>query len=95
MPIYHSTKKRLKAFKLVLISALAEPIGAIMSFLLFKNIYTEVFISYILVVVAGLMISLIVNEIIKEINKYREYKVSNLVSFIVGVIFILTNLCMF
>ena len=55
IPIYYSTKNKIKAFKLVLISAIAEPIGAVVSYLLFKNIYTEVFLSYLMIVIAGLM----------------------------------------
>lgn len=95
MPIYHSTKNRFKAFKLVLASAIAEPLGAIISYLLFKNIYTETFISYILIIVGGLMISLIINEIIPQIKKYNKYFILNIISFIIGVVFILINLYMF
>lgn len=95
VPIYYSTKNALKAFKLVLISALSEPVGAIISYLLFRNMYTESFISYVLIIVSGLMISLIVNEIIPEIKRNRGYIISKLISFIVGVSFILANIYLF
>lgn len=95
VPIYYSTKNALKAFKLVLISALSEPAGALISYLLFRNMYTESFISYVLIIVSGLMISLIVNEIIPEIKRNRGYIISKLISFIVGVCFILANIYLF
>lgn len=95
VPIYYSTKNRLKAFKLVLISALSEPIGAVISYLLFKNMYTETFIGYVLIIVSGLMISLIINEIIPEIRKNKGFLLYKIVGFIVGVLFILANLYLF
>lgn len=61
VPIYYSTKNRFKAFKFVLVSSIAEPIGAVVSYIIFNNIYTEVFISYLMIVIVGLMLSLIIN----------------------------------
>lgn len=95
VPIYYSTKNRIKAFKLVLISALSEPIGAIISYLIFKNIYTEAFISYVLIIVSGLMISLIINEIVPQIRENRGNYIGKFISFIIGIFFILVNLYLF
>lgn len=95
VPIYYATKNRLKAFSMVLFSALAEPIGAVISYLLFRNIYTEVFISYILLMVGGLMISLIINEIFPKLKDYKRYIKSNILFFIIGSLFILINLYLF
>ena len=95
VPIYYSTKNKIKAFKLVLFSGIAEPMGAIISYLLFKNIYTDVFIGYLMIIIAGLMLSLIINEIIPEIRKYSVYKWYNVLFIMIGGVFILINLFLF
>lgn len=91
IPIYYSTKKASRALILVLISAFSEVFGAFLSYILFNNIYTDLIISYILIIVSGLMISLIINEIIVELKKY-DYKLTKIISIIVGVLFIIINL---
>lgn len=95
IPIYYSTKKRVKAFKLVFISSILEPLGALLSYILFKNIYTDVFLSYLMLSIAGLMLSLIIHEIYPEIRKYWAYKRGMLLLFIFGVVFIVINLFIF
>ncbi len=93
VPIYYSTYSLKKAFKTTLISGLSEPIGALLAyFFLYKYFNTEI-LSIILIFVAGIMISLAINEIIKEAikhsygkNKYIYY------GLLIGIIFFIISI---
>ena len=74
VPIYYATHNKKEAILKSFISGLAEPLGAILAFLLFKNFITDTFISIILLLVAGIMITISIEEIYPEIKKYREAK---------------------
>lgn len=90
VPIYYSTGSKKEAIKKAFISGLAEPLGAILAFLLFKNFITDTFISIILLLVAGIMITISIEEIYPEVRKYKEYKLFYLGMF-VGVVLLLIN----
>jgi len=69
VPIYHATKSKKKAFKMTLIAGLAEPIGAILAWLLLSRFIGETFISITMLFVAGIMISIAINDIFEEAKK--------------------------
>lgn len=74
IPIYYSTKSKIKAFKATLISGLSEPLGALLAFIFFKNYVNDLMISFILIIVAGIMISLSIQEMLPASLKYNENK---------------------
>lgn len=74
IPIYYATKSRGKALKMTVISSLAEPIGAILTYIFLKNIINEFTIAIILILVAGIMITLSIHELLPEAKKYNEEK---------------------
>ncbi len=74
VPIYYSKESRGRAFFYTLISSLSEPIGALLSFIFLKRYINDILISFILIFVSGLMISLSYNDIYKEIKKYNKNK---------------------
>ncbi len=71
IPLYYSTKNKLKTLKYLTISALSEIIGAIIASIFFKNQETT-FISYISLIIAGIMIFLALFEQIPIITKIKE-----------------------
>ena len=84
LPIYYSKKSRGSAIIMTSISALAEPLGALLSYIFLRGYMNELLLSFILIFVAGLMISLSINEIYIELYKYNiKYKKIGL---IIGVI---------
>ena len=85
IPIFYSTQSRGKALKYTFISGIAEPIGAVLSFLFLKKCINNILISFILIFVSGLMISLSINEINKEIKSYNLYKY-NILGYLIGII---------
>lgn len=72
VPIYYSTKSKMRAIKTTLISGLSEPLGALITYLfLYKYITTDL-LHIIFILVAGIMITLAINDILKESIKYSE-----------------------
>ncbi len=90
VPIYYATKSKKEAIKKTLISGFAEPLGAILAFVLFKNFITNEFISIILLLVAGIMIAISIEEIFPETLKYKENK-SIIKGLLLGIVLILVN----
>ena len=90
VPIYYGTKSKIKAFTNTLISGLSEPLGALLAYLFLYKYMSNLLISLILLFVAGIMISISLNDILEEANKYS--KKSLLIGFILALfIFIITN----
>lgn len=79
---------------LTLVSGLAEPLGAFVSYILLKNYINDVTISLVLILVAGIMMSLSIDEMIPEVNKYNN-KVISIIGMILGLVLVLINLYLF
>ena len=63
----------IQAIFITLLSGLSEPVGALLAYFILKDFINEVFLSIVLVFVSGLMISLALNDILKEIMKYNKF----------------------
>lgn len=72
IPLYYSGKGKKNAIKYTLISGLAEPIGAILSYIFLKDYINDTLLSFILMFTGGLMIGLSISEILKEVIKYKK-----------------------
>ncbi len=90
VPIYYSTGDKKKGVKYSFISGLAEPLGAILTFLLLKQFINDVTISYVLLIVAGIMITLSINELFPEALKYKKNK-QVYIGLICGIILVIIN----
>lgn len=64
IPIYSSTNSKLKAFKYTFLSALAEPLGAIITFLFLQPFINELLLGIVFAIVCGVMIYIAFNELI-------------------------------
>ena len=71
VPIYYSTKSKSKAILHTFLSGFAEPLGALLAFLFLKNYINDIMISIILLFVAGLMITLSINEMLPKALSYK------------------------
>ena len=93
VPIYYSTKSWNRAVKTSLISGLSEPLGAILAyFFLYKYITTDI-LNIIFILVAGIMISLAINEILKESIKYSEKNNKYIyIGMFIGIVFFIISL---
>lgn len=90
VPIYYATGSRKKAIKSTLISGLSEPLGAILAYVFLKRFVSELMISIVLIVVAGLMITLSIQEMLPRALKYKENKWIYL-GLIIGTILVIVN----
>lgn len=94
VPIIYSTKSFKKAFTATLISGLSEPIGAIVAFIFLRKYITIIKISIILLVVAGLMITLAIESIIPKASEYHHQK-ELYIGFSLGIVIVLINILFF
>mgnify|MGYP004661062211 FL=1 len=93
VPIYYSTRKVGKAIKTTLISGLSEPLGAILAYLFLYKYINNTILNIIFILVAGIMISLAINDILKESLKYSNKNNKYIyVGFIIGIIFFVISL---
>lgn len=90
IPIYFSTKNKLKAFIYTLISSLSEPFGALLAFLFLRNIMNNFIMSIILALIAGIMLYIALYDLLKEAIKSKKYQLT-ITFFIIGVLFMITS----
>ncbi len=91
VPIYYSTGSVKKALKCTFLSALAEPFGALLAFLIFKNFITDAMVSMFLILVAGIMVTLSIEKMLPEALSYNKKK-PLYIGFISGVIIVVLSL---
>jgi len=85
IPIYYSTKNKIKAFKYTLISGFSELIGAIIAFLFLRDLVNDMFFTFIYSITAGIMIYISFNELIPESLKRNKSNIKWLY-FLFGII---------
>lgn len=90
VPLYYSTGKKGRGILYTFISALAEPFGAIVAYMFLKNYINMLTISCVLIIVAGIMITISINELYPEATKYN-YKTQINLGLIVGVVLVAIN----
>lgn len=94
VPIYYATGSKKRGVIYSLISGLAEPLGAILAFIVLKNYINDITIALVLVIVAGIMITISINEMLPEVNSYNKKNIS-ILAMIIGVILVIVNLLLF
>ena len=93
VPIYYSTKKKGRAILTTLISGLSEPLGAILAYLFLYKYITIDILHIIFIIVAGIMITLAINEILKESIKYSEKHNKYIyIGILLGIVFFVLSL---
>ncbi|MGN1401583.1 MAG: zinc transporter ZupT [Bacillus sp. (in: firmicutes)] len=72
VPIYFATGNKRKAFKLSFLSGLAEPVGAIVAFLILMPFMSDTVFGFIFAAVAGIMVFISLDELLPSAKKYDE-----------------------
>lgn len=72
VPIYYATGSKKQAFKKTFLSGLAEPVGAVLAFLFLSKYITDAMIGFILLFVAGIMITLAIHDLFPKAKEYHE-----------------------
>ena len=76
VPIYYATNDKKKAFKFSFLSGLAEPVGAIVAFLILMPFLNDLMFGVIFAGVAGIMVFISLDELLPAAKKYDEAHVS-------------------
>ncbi|MBR4508707.1 MAG: zinc transporter ZupT [Elusimicrobiaceae bacterium] len=72
LPIYHATNNKKKAFFYATLSGLAEPIGAIIGYLLLRNFLKGPAFGISFALTAGIMIYISLDELLPTAHEYGE-----------------------
>jgi ZIP family zinc transporter len=73
-PIYYSTGSKRKAFLYALLSGLAEPLGAILTFYFLGDVIGDKFFGFIMAFIAGIMIYISIDFLLPSSVKYGNNK---------------------
>lgn len=76
VPIYYATGDRKKAFLFSFLSGLAEPIGAIIGYLILGTVLNELAFGIIFAVIAGIMVYISLDEILPSAREYGKHNLS-------------------
>ena len=76
VPIFYATGSRNKAFRLSFLSGLAEPLGAVLAYLLLMPFLSDALFGIIFASVAGIMVFISVDQLLPSARKYGEHHVS-------------------
>ena len=76
VPIYYATGDKKKAFKYSFLSGLAEPIGALVGYLILMPFLNDMMFGIIFAMVAGIMIYISLDELLPSAQKYGEHHLS-------------------
>lgn len=74
IPIFYATKNKKKAFLYTFISALSEPLGAILAYLFLSKFVTPMIMGLLLSAIAGIMIHISCYELLPNAKNYRDQK---------------------
>lgn len=72
VPIFYATGDKKKAFKLSFLSGLAEPIGAIVGYLILLPFFNDVVYGILFSSVAGIMVFISLDELLPTAREYGE-----------------------
>jgi ZIP family zinc transporter len=72
VPIHHATGSKRKAFKYSFLSGLAEPIGAIVGYVLLIPFMTESLFGFLFAAVAGIMVFISIDNLLPAAREYGE-----------------------
>jgi len=94
VPIYQATGSRKKAFFYSFISGLAEPVGALIGWLILMPVMNDVVFGVIFAGVAGIMVFISVDELLPAAREYGEHHIS-IYGLIAGMMVMAVSLLLF
>jgi len=94
VPVYCSTGSREKALAWSLLSGLAEPVGAIIAYLLLMPILNDMVFGILFAGIAGIMVFISLDELLPTAREYGEHHLS-IYGLITGMIVMAISLILF
>ncbi|HDY88749.1 MAG TPA: zinc transporter ZupT [bacterium] len=94
VPIYYATGNRRKAFLFSFLSGLAEPLGALIGYLVLFSFFNDVIFGILFASVAGIMVFISLDELLPAAEEYGKHHYS-IYGLIAGMIIMAVSLLMF
>lgn len=76
IPIYHATGNKKKAFLYSFLSGLAEPVGALIAYLILIPFMSATLLGCVFAAVAGIMVFISMDELLPAAREYGEHHIS-------------------
>lgn len=76
IPVYCATGDRKRAFKFSLLSGLAEPLGAIIGYLILMPFLNDLVFGILFAAIAGIMVYISLDELLPSAREYGEHHLS-------------------
>ncbi len=76
VPVFYATGSKRKAFRLSLLSGLAEPIGALVGYVFLYRFFNDIILAIIFATVAGIMVYISLDELLPSAREYGEHHLS-------------------
>lgn len=76
VPVFYATGSRKKAFRLSFLSGLAEPVGALVGYLILFRFFNDAMFGFIFASVAGIMVFISLDELLPSAREYGEHHLS-------------------
>ncbi|MCF0236870.1 MAG: zinc transporter ZupT [Bacteroidaceae bacterium] len=73
VPIYYATGNRAKAFWFSFSSGLAEPVGALIGYLLLAPFFTDDMLGFVFAGIAGIMVYISLDELLPSAERYGKH----------------------
>lgn len=94
VPIYYATGSRRKAFRYSFLSGLAEPLGALVGYLILMPFLNDTLQGVVNAAVAGIMVFISIDELLPSAEAYGEHHLS-ILGFVAGMLLMAVSLIMF
>lgn len=76
VPLYYATGDKKKAFGLSFLSGLAEPVGALVGYLILKPFINDATFGFVFAAVAGIMVYISLDELLPTAEKYGKHHIA-------------------
>lgn len=76
VPVYYATGSRRKALGYAFLSGMAEPLGAIVGFVVLMPFITPAMLGYVFAGVSGIMVYISLDELLPTAEKYGEHHIA-------------------
>ena len=94
IPVFYATGSRKKAFFYSFLSGTAEPIGALIGYLVMRSFFNDMVFGIIFAMVAGIMVFISLDELLPTAEKYGEHHLA-IYGVVIGMAIMATSLLLF
>ncbi|MCW3807551.1 zinc transporter ZupT [Plebeiibacterium marinum] len=94
VPVFYATGSRRKAFRLSFLSGLAEPVGALVGYLILMPFLSPAMFGIVFAGVAGIMVFISIDELLPAAQEYGEHHLS-IYGLVAGMMVMAVSLLMF